>query len=121
MAGVICTGRSSDFLICILNASEAKKRISELFTHSLHSSVRLQFFYPNRQRVSKDDIKVALSAIADQRLAAALCARRERTAVDASDFSGFAEGAFSQAGVVAPPDSPDLGNFADSDLLSILA
>lgn len=124
-------GSHSDFLIMIVIARQQKAHWLAILPGS---TIRVKLLYPNRQRVSKDDIKAALRAIADQRVAtaiatrlastadvppAALCARTERTADEASVFAGFAEGAFSQAGVVAPPDSPDLGNSCDSDVLLI--
>ncbi|MFZ6876276.1 hypothetical protein ACO0LF_29790 [Undibacterium sp. Di27W] len=88
------------------------------------STIRVKLLYPNFQRVSKEDIKAALRAISDKRVAssialrlalnagvppAAHCARTERTAGEASDSSVSAEGVFSQAGVVAPPDGLTCG------------
>lgn len=93
------------------------------------STIRIKLLYPNFQRVSKEDIKAALRAISDKRVAssialrlalnagvppAAHCARTERTADEASDFAALAEGALSQAGVVAPPDGLTGETFAIS-------
>lgn len=115
-------GGHSDFLITIVIARQQKVRWLSILPGS---TIRVKLLYPNRQRVSKDDIKAALRALADQSISTAIAsrlaaaadvpptarsARTERTADVASGFSGFAEGDFSQASVAAPPDSPIDGN-----------
>ena len=129
VSGVLCTGTSSDFLICILNAREAKKRISNLFTDPHHSSLRVQFFYPNRKRVPREHVTASLAAldafVPDTNLGCPtranlrqLVAARHIPATLISSACSDAVGMplvvgvdvdFSQAGVVAPPESPDFG------------
>jgi hypothetical protein len=121
-AGALVHGSNPDFLLCVANARDAKIawaiRLPE-------STLRVQFFYPNRKRVPAADIAAALAALKNIGVAAAVDRRRAagaqipparseaRTAgIYAAVGWGLASVVdvdFSQAGVVAPPDSPDLG------------
>jgi len=126
-SGVLAYGMTSDFLGAIYTARQLKKRFISLFPHSV---IRVQLLYPNNRRVPSEDIKAALRALADAavysavriRVAQALATgtRDARSAPSrpvasalAQDFDVAVGSAFSQAGVVAPPDSPDLGNSLD--------
>lgn len=121
-AGVLVQGCAADLLVCVLAATEAKIE----WTRRLPgSSFRIHIFYPNRQRVPVADISAVLRALDNKDVRAAAArrraagasntpARREaRTAVfEAPVGRGLAVSVdvdFCQAGVVAPPDSPDLG------------
>lgn len=122
-SGVLVRSGSPDFLICISKAREAKREWS---SHLPYSTLRVQFFYPNNKRVPSEHIKTALRALADPAISAAVASRRASTA-QISPARSVARTAgicavvggvlavavdvdFCQAGVVAPPDSPDLGN-----------
>lgn len=119
-SSVLAFGRQTDFLLGVLSAKQQKARWGLLLPTS---TLRVHLAYPNGQRASQVDIKTALKALADPgvrasviaRLAAnadvppAAKARTERTAVAAA-FAVCVSPAFCQAGVVAPPDSPDFGN-----------
>lgn len=121
-AGVLVQGSASDLLLCILAAREAKAVWSNRLPDS---SFRIHIFYPNRQRVPAADIAAALRALDNADVRAAVALRRAagasnsparsaaRTAVfEAPAGRGLAVAVdvdFCQAGVVAPPDSPDLG------------
>lgn len=116
-AGVLAWGRSSDFLVCVAVAKEMKAKLS---LHLPDSTLRVQFFYPNRKRVPSADIAAALGALANPAVADAVACRRAvaaqipparsgaRTAgISTASGRGFAVAVdvdFSQAGVVAPPD-----------------
>lgn len=111
--GCLVTGGNHDFLSAILQAKEGKASLQRQLPHS---RFRVQMFYPNGQRIPSIELKAALRALSDKtvlsmvsnRLAAA--ALRSGVAV-VKCGSAVAVGCdFSQAGVVAPPDSPDLGN-----------
>ncbi len=124
-AGVIASGGSSDFLVCIQKAQEAKARVKALLPNS---TVISQLFYPNGDWVPGAHIKAALRSFSSPAVSGLVSARRSKiaqktparnevsTAVFCRDFGDFLavdlEGAFCQAGVVAPPDSPTDGNFA---------
>jgi hypothetical protein len=124
-SGVLVLGFSPDFLICISNARETKREWSN---HLPHSTLRVQFFYANNKRVPSEDIKTALRALADPVVSVAVAVRRAAAAqisparseastagICAAVGRGFAVAVdvdFCQAGVVAPPDSPDLGNLS---------
>jgi hypothetical protein len=122
-AGVLVQGSAPDLLVCILAAREAKA----VWTSRLpHSTFRIHIFYPNRQRVPAADIAAAIVALDNKDVRAAVARRRAagapnsparseaRTAVFGAPVGRALEVAvdvdFCQAGVVAPPDSPDLGN-----------
>lgn len=132
-SGVLGFGVHHDFLITIVLAKQEKRRWSLLLPES---SLRVQLCYPTGYRISKDDIKAALRALADKSVEAAvhcrmfsaagvppaaLCARTERTACENTLSDDSANVAFCQAGVVAPPDSPDLGIPCDFDCVPVLA
>lgn len=120
-SGVIAFGTSADFLLCIVCARRQKARLAATLPSS---TFRVQLLCPNGQRVSRIDIKAALQALADARINAAVMARldasaavppaaqarTERTASASRDLVDVSQSFFCQAGVVAPPDSPDLGN-----------
>ena len=125
-AGVLVRGFSQDLLLTVARAKDAKAR----FTQQLpQSNLRVQIFYPNRKRVPQADLAAAFRALANPVIADAVARRGAlaaqmsparsvaRTAVicavEGSAFAGNAECDFSQAGVVAPPDSPDLGKPLD--------
>lgn len=129
-ADVIVQGQVADFLVCIANGRSNK---AEWTKRLPFSDLRIQFFYPSGKLIQFDEIKAGLNALdahppmdkagyitgpsvgetVARRCAAAAHitpARSEaRTAVIcAADGRGFAvavDCAFSQAGVVAPPDS----------------
>lgn len=119
-SGALSIGSRQDFLLTVVIAKQEKMRWAAMLPYS---TLRAQLLYPNGQRVSKQDIRAALKALNDDRLCASVSARvaasvgvppaaqarTERTA-DAAADSGGASSFFRQAGVVAPPDSPDLGN-----------
>lgn len=119
-SGVLSFGGNIDFLATLLIAKRQKLRWDATLPSS---TIRVQLLYPNGQRVSKQDIKAALIALADQRIRAAVSARlvastdvppaaqarTERTADATGEFAAAPQLVFCQAGVVAPPDSPDLG------------
>ena len=109
-------GSSSDFLLAFVLARQQKAKLASTLPLS---TLRVQLFYPNGQRVSKHDIRATLSALADQRISVAVSARlvasadvppaaqarTERTAHATSNCDGAPQSVFCQAGVVAPPDS----------------
>lgn len=117
-SGVLVQGGSPDFLACVAAAKEAKAAWVPLLPDS---TLRVQFFYPNRKRVPSADVAAALLALTNKDVADAVARRRAaaarisparsnaRTAeMCAAVGRGFAvevAGVFSQAGVVAPPDS----------------
>ena len=121
-SGVLCFGGCDDFLVCIENARQMKRRmVVDMPGHTL----RAQLFTANGRRVSREDLSAALRALRDENVRQQVLARMQarkapgaataqRAACSASFgavflvFLGFV---FCQAGVVAPPDSPDLGNF----------
>lgn len=123
-AGVISSGGSSDFLVCIQKAQSAKASVKALLPRS---TVIAQLFYPNGERVPGSDIKAALRALSSPFVSSLVSARllkiaqkvparsEASTATFCGDFDHFLAGdfggAFCQAGVVAPPDSPIYGNF----------
>lgn len=107
-SGVICSGGSDDFLVAILKAKLAKQRYQ--LQHP-HSQFRVQLRYPNGYRVASVDVKSALRALENSAVLAfvtkrmtAADTRSVAADVDAS-LAGTAGAGFSQAGVVAPPDS----------------
>jgi hypothetical protein len=115
-AGILVRGRAQDFLSCVCAAEEAKAIWSKQLPQS---SLRLHFYYPNRKRVSASDIRAAIVALADPKIADMIGRRRvaatektpARSEARTADFcaaSGHGVGEvnanFSQAGVVAPPD-----------------
>lgn len=122
-SGTLSYGSSADFLVCIANAREIKREWSKRLPNS---TLRVQFFYPNRNRVPSDAIKTALRALANSVVADAIAIRRTAAlsnppARSEARTAGFDKAGgrflasavdldFCQAGVVAPPDSPDLGN-----------
>lgn len=126
-SGVLVYGSDADFLVCVAAAKEAKRSWLKLLPYS---TLRVQFFYPNRKRVPAGDIKAALRALSDKKIAAAVAVRstssptkaparsEARTAAFEGSGSGFlAVGVdvdFSQAGVVAPPDGLTGETFAIS-------
>ncbi|CAN5874254.1 hypothetical protein BH11PSE12_BH11PSE12_20690 [soil metagenome] len=126
-SGVLAQGGSSDFLICILQARETKR---EWLARLPYSTLRVQLFYPNNKRVPSEHIKSALRALADPTVSAAVACRRvsiaqipparseARTAgicaIVGRVLAVAVDVGFCQAGVVAPPDSPDLGNLPNS-------
>ena len=133
-SGVLIQGGSPDFLVCIAAAREKKQ---EWVARLPQSTLRVQFLYPNNKRVPSDHIKTALRALADPSVFAAVAVRRMATAqipparseartagicavVDAV-LASAVDVDFCQAGVVAPPDSPDLGNLPVLSLSAFVA
>lgn len=122
-SGVLVQGSSPDLLVCLLAAREARTTWKSLLPQS---TFRIHIFYPNRQRVCSSDMAAASRALDDKAVAASVARRRAagatntparsdaRTAVFVAPVGrGLAVAVdvdFCQAGVVAPPDSPDLGN-----------
>lgn len=122
-AGVICFGGSTDFLVCIQKAQEAKASIKLLMPSS---TVIAQMFYENGDLVPGSDIKAALRSLDSSIVAEMVALRRAKSLTKApvhseariaafcDDSGAFFAGRFGrifcQAGVVAPPDSPDFGN-----------
>jgi len=121
-AGVLVQGCTHDFLLAIAMAKEAE---ADWMQRLPESTFRVHFFYPSRKRVPSSEIAAALRALADPVVAAAI-ARRRAAAAQNSPARSVARTAefcaavgrglavavdfdFCQAGVVAPPDSPDLG------------
>lgn len=120
-SGTLSYGCSTAFLLTLVIAKQEKGRwVSTLPL----STLRVQLLYPNGQRVSKQDIRAALNALSDERVML-LIRSRASTAFAGADlgaargsacegvgggFADFAKSNFCQAGVVAPPDSPDSGN-----------
>ena len=127
---VIAQGQVGDFLVCIANARSNK---AEWAKRLPFSDLRIQFFYPSGKLIQFDEIKAGLNALdAPPPMDKAGCitgpsvgetvARRCATASQSSTVcaparagelcDATAEGGavgvdvvFSQAGVVAPPDS----------------
>ena len=117
-SGVLFQAANVDFLAMILSAKEQK----QVWQRELpHSCVRVQLFYPNKSRVGRDAVEAALAALADPVVLAGV---RKRVAVASAKnaaggeagrasaraaaggfFAGREATVFSQAGVVAPPDS----------------
>ena len=118
-SGVLCMGGDSDFLAAILKAKQAKERFRAQLPYS---TVRVHMFYPNNQRIPSIELKAALRALADSTVFSAVsnriaAAALRSGAVGADCGSAVAVGCdFRQASVVAPPDSPDLGNSVDSSM-----
>ncbi|GGI21081.1 hypothetical protein [Oxalicibacterium faecigallinarum] len=118
--GCYITGSDSDFLAVILKAKKAKARaLADL----PFSRFRVRIVYPNGSTVTKADIKSALQALANKAVYHAVESRlrvnargadrrnEDRTAgVQPALLSVAVGSGFCQAGVVAPPDSPDFGN-----------
>ncbi|MDN2672868.1 hypothetical protein OX459_15805 [Janthinobacterium sp. SUN026] len=139
-ADVLVQGQVGDFLACIATARHNKVEWTKRLPFS---DLRTQFFYPSGKFISFEEIKVGMAALdapppmdkagcvtgpsvgeaVARRCAASVQispARSEaRTAVIcAADGRGFAfavDCAFSQAGVVAPPDGLTDGTFAIND------
>ena len=115
-SGALSFGAYGDFLRTVLIAKQEKARWAAMLPSS---TLRVQLLYPNGERVSKQDIRAALNALANPCVAAAVSARlvasadvpptaqarTERTADVTSDFAAASTSVFCQAGVVAPPDS----------------
>jgi hypothetical protein len=126
-SGTFMQGSCDDFLGAIVCARLAKRRAVEELPHS---HFRVQIRYPSGAHVPSADVRASLRALADKtvfdavlcRLAASgrVPARSEARTDTRPVAAGFAVGVgsvFSQAGVVAPPDSPDLGNSSISSVL----
>lgn len=112
-SGVLVRGASADFLLCVHRAKSAKTSAAATFPHS---TLRAQILSPKGERVSSSDLKSALSALSD---AGVLALLRKRNPASFPQFSaGRGAVAFSQAGVVAPPDSLTGGNRPDLNLAS---
>jgi hypothetical protein len=122
-SGTLSYGSSADFLVAIANAREIKREWAKRLPNS---TLRVQFFYPNGNRAPSEAINAALRALENSVVADAVVTRRDATSSNPPAHSeartaGFDEVGgrslasavdlkFCQAGVVAPPDSPDLGN-----------
>lgn len=102
--GVLVFGHNADFLALIVQARACKARFSADLPHA---RLRVRLLYPNGDRVPSIDIKTALQALANPAVQAVVMARFRRAFSDFFDTGAGRD--FSQAGVVAPPDSPDLG------------
>lgn len=123
-AGLISFGGSTDFLVCISKAIDAKRSAKQILPIS---TLIVQIYYPNGSRVPLLDIKSALLALSDKRVSDAVAMRRAAQPRKAPAHSEASTAAFScagavffarrfgsvfcQASVVAPPDSPTDGNF----------
>lgn len=122
-SGALKRGASNDFLVCLMKAIEAKRSAKILMPSS---TLILRVFYPNGSRVPTGDLRASFTALQNthvydlvsSRLAVrtpkSACPQRSedsRFLVSESAFfaAGFV-GAFCQASVVAPPDSPTDGN-----------
>lgn len=121
-SGILISGSNHDFLGCIVLAKRYKERLQ---TQLPFSTLRIQLRYPNGKRVPSADIKAALRALENTTVSTSVAARlsqaaaipparsEARTAGIAAEPRlriGANAAGFCQAGVVAPPDSPDLGN-----------
>nr|WP_315468245.1 hypothetical protein [uncultured Undibacterium sp.] len=123
-AGLISFGGSTDFLVCISKAIDAKRNTKKILPGS---TLIVQIYYPNGSRVPLLDIKSALAALSNEAVSHAVAMRRTALPQKAPARSEASTAAFScagavffarrfasvfcQAGVVAPPDSPTDGNF----------
>jgi len=119
-SGVIVRGCIPDFLAAIYIARQQRDRFQRELPHS---RFRVQLRYPNNRRVPLADIRAALAALADHTVLALVAERVEALSAapyhlraagvvggpESAFFSRQFGGGFSQAGVVAPPESPDLG------------
>ena len=121
-AGVIVRGSSSDFLLCLQLAKEAKARAIE---NLAGSTIRVHIVYPSGKRAPSGDVAAALRALSSKSVAAAVARRRALAAqipparsaartdgIFVASGRGLAVAVdvdFCQAGVVAPPDGSDLG------------
>lgn len=122
-SGVLGFGGSPDYLVCLVKARQAKKSLQTLMPEN---RLVAHIFSPNGFRVPSVDLKAAYQALENSTISSAVLARmaakpakaparsEASTAAFVGSGCGFlaveVEPAFSQAGVVAPPDSPDLGN-----------
>ena len=122
-SGVVGFGGSDDYLICLTKARKAK---SSLQAQMPTSRLIAQIFAPNGFRVPSVDLKAAYQALENSAISSAVLARMAAKPAKAPAHSEASTAAFvgsgcdflavevepvfSQAGVVAPPDSPDLGN-----------
>ncbi|MDP3671715.1 MAG: hypothetical protein Q8R69_18740 [Telluria sp.] len=109
-SGILCRGASEDFLLVVYRAKFAKIHAASQLPNS---TLRAQILAPNGARVSSADIKSSLTALEDSFVLSLL--RKRNPASFPQFLAGRGAVAFSQAGVVAPPDSPDLGNLPDSN------
>jgi hypothetical protein len=75
-AGVVCSGGSTDFLICIQKAQEAKAYIKLLMPGS---TVLAQMFYENGDLVPGADIKAALRSLVSSNVAEMVAVRRVKS------------------------------------------
>jgi hypothetical protein len=122
-AGRLYWGCSEDFLVLVTRAQNCKRRFAAELPQS---TVRVKLFDSRNHRVPLEDIRSALRALADEKVRQSVAVRLDvvgmvgvpgaaRSDVQArAGFSSFLTlpvgSGFCQAGVVAPPDSPDLGN-----------
>jgi len=104
-SGILCQGASNDFLLVVYRAKLAKIHAASQLPSS---TLRAQILAPNGSRVSSADIKASLKVLEDSFVLSLL--RKRNPASFPQISAGLGAVAFSQAGVVAPPDSPDLGN-----------
>lgn len=109
-SGVLMTGKSADFLVTV---QEARRYRLEALRMLPASTFRVCILNPNGSQVSKSDLKAAVISLNDAALASVVEARKAR-AFQAVLAVGV-EAAFSQAGVVAPLDSPDLGTLPQNN------
>ncbi|MFZ6813345.1 hypothetical protein ACO0K3_02675 [Undibacterium sp. Rencai35W] len=134
-AGVLSYGTTSDFLALFIRVKASRDSWSKVFPNR---SIRTAFYYPSGDRVSLHDIKAALRALADKNLSNTVAARanlasqlrsecmgagrlvRPSPSAQNAFFSVSAERDFCQASVVAPPDSPDLGNLNKSMMTEVI-
>lgn len=73
-SGVVSSGGSADFLVCIQKAQQAKASIKLLMPRS---TVIAQMFYENGDRVPGADIKAALRSLASSNVAQMVANRRD--------------------------------------------
>ena len=115
-SGVLMAGACPDFLMMVYSVREFKRSAQ---VDLPLSTLRVQLFNPDGARVSSGDIQSALRALSDEKVLAAVQKRFQAATspratpaqpgacvglVAAVLLVVFAS-AFSQAGVVAPPDS----------------
>lgn len=131
-SGVLVRGGTPDLLLTVFLARESKERWTQYLPHS---TLRVKFLYPSRKRIPASDVAAALRALTNPSIASAVASRcamalqssTVRAPARAGEFcNATAEGGavgfdfdFSQAGVVAPPDSPDFGKSPFVPLCSV--
>jgi hypothetical protein len=122
-SGCLTWGYNEDFLCLVQRAKSVKQRLTVELPLSV---LRVKLYDPRNGRIPTGDIKAALRALADKGVSSMVSCRSQviqpavvpgaarsdvQARVGLSSFLTLPVGSvFCQAGVVAPPDSPDLGN-----------